>query len=202
MCNPAKNKEVGSVMSNTYDMILNIPMEISKGKSISTKWGFMASYPSPSIVMRLGSSLVWSNVPDPKQYHRPDIKGCLLRSDYVLGQYIENSRSSHAGYEKNPGTITYRGKDLGELSCYVDQRGCITWNKTALSGDAPQLTSAQEKFLNGNIREHVINSINDNMNTLKDNALRRMSKSMRDKIMDLEIGKLDMGINVILEGLK
>lgn len=69
----------------------------------------------------------------------PDSYYCyLMRSNLAEGEQLDGSRKDHAGYTyqssysgpevKNPGSLVYRGREIGETVIHIEMRGANQWN--------------------------------------------------------------------------
>lgn len=98
-----------------------------KGESVRTQWELYRERPFPSIDG--GSCFRWRNgggvfpeFGNPGGQIKDEYSAFLLRDGFVEGER-EHTRHDYAGYDGAPGTLTLRGRDLGEMSLKVNLWG-------------------------------------------------------------------------------
>lgn len=90
---------------------IKIDVTPKKGTTQTTIWGLSAAYDMPYPYERCNGS--WRDTSGSITYY-----AALLRSDLTTEQ---DNRVDYAGYNGNPGTIVYRGVDLGELTLRIER---------------------------------------------------------------------------------
>jgi len=98
-------------------------------------------------------------------------------------------RKSFAGYENNPGTIVYRGRDMGETSIVINSNG---YNEIKVTGfNAP--TPGERDFITVAIIPGLLKAIKENKRELKAEAVEAVKNRIIEHVKEAraEIDKLE-----------
>lgn len=157
-----------------------------------------------------GSGLDWENGygifkerGNPATGLKEEYTAVLLRSD-LEGEPKGESRAEHAGFEENPGSITYRGNDLGEmqLDFSIHSKIGIYCNKIQLRS-YKSATESEKNFIKEQIIPHIIEAIQENKQELYEEAVNRIKGTMEQNLREHreELIRLEKEKNEIIDSL-
>lgn len=114
-------------MNATLDNQLTVTVHPKKGESIALRFLVVQGHPWPDLCSTCGQ-LAWRNYGGLfGQYNHPAEGIGATYHCYLLAENVEVpanfNRSHFAGYEGNRGSLTLRGRDLGELTVKLDKWG-------------------------------------------------------------------------------
>ncbi len=178
--------------------IYEINVETKKGKVQLTRWLVVQEAPFPDVEGH-GGYLRWRNCEGLKpQYGSSEKPGIgksyrcnLLRSDLDAGTLGEDcNRTAFAGYEDyytkavNPGAITYRGRDLGEMEIKVELRDGLpggSWFKISVHGYGVA-SDGEREWIKRAICETLEGYIRHDAESLRRDAFERVRASVAERI--------------------
>lgn len=169
--------------------IVQFAISTKKGESQPLRWFIVQETPHPGITSE-GSALRWRNGGGLfREFGNPP-KGIgaryychLLKPEGDLP--ADYSRRDFAGFEGNPGTIKFRGKDLGETSVHFDNNP--SWPTIRLNGhDTP--TSSERALFEQHVLPPLREAIAERKGVLFALACERIEKRMRDELIEARAG--------------
>lgn len=153
-----------------------------KGSTQLTTWAINQDRAYPDI--EAGCSLRWRNGGGLFADFNGPAKGIgrrytcnLMRND---GAAMQGNRYDLAGYEGSPGTIEYRGRDLGEMEIRIDANG---YADIRLRG-FDRATDGERAWINAEIVPHLEQAIETNREALHAEAVEAMRTSMLGRLQD------------------
>ena len=181
---------------------IQIEIETKKGEKRMTTWGLTQDHPWPSLGGSCGR-LAWQDNNIFPRYGQPaaglgnKYYATLLRSDWTP-ENSNNNRLDYAGYVEDrsetaaPGSITLRGKSMGETSATIGVRPDSNYCSWKVRGfDAP--TPGEVAFLR-TIESALVSGIRENEKSLRQQAIIEIKESIDNQIDDarLNLDKLQI----------
>lgn len=194
-------------------VIADVKVSTKKGHSQDCKFLIERRVPFPGI-KSYGGGFDWQSGAgifrengNPVAKLKEEYTAVLLRSDFDGN--LKGDRTDYAGYEDNPGSIVYRGSDLGEmiirLSRHRDGLGCdkIIVKDNYFGGT----TDGKRKFIKEQIIPVLKDKIEENRQELYEQAVNKIHSGMNEKIQKAysELEKLqeiaDQTVERLREGI-
>lgn len=153
--------------------IAEITISPKKGETQVTRWLVTQSRPYPDLDQwnrwRNDGGL-FDKYNQPAQGLDEKYNVYLLRSDFDMEKMeLAHSRLDHAGYENNPGGITFRGKPLGEITGevkrYFGEQDCYFMQSYATT-----ISPSAKDFLKEQVAPGLIAFVQANRESLKEAA--------------------------------
>ena len=181
---------------------IQIEIETKKGEKRMTTWGLTQDHPWPSLSGSCGR-LTWQDNSIFPRYGAPATgldkryHAALLRSDWNP-ENAKNNRQDYAGYVEDrsetaaPGSITLRGKSMGETSATIGVRPDSNYCSWKVRGfDAP--TPGEVAFLR-TIESALVSGIRENEKSLRQQAIMEIKESIDNHMSEarLNLGKLQL----------
>lgn len=170
---------------STYSITVKTELTPKQGVTENATFGITQSRPYP----RLDSRIEWAN--DDRVLFRSygsDPTGLAEKYHVSLltpeGPWNADTRGSHAGFDGNPGSLTYRGHDLGELTAEVSRcHGDGWWFQWRVDGQYPGSQSVRD-YLTKQVEPAITKAIEDGADTLKQDAIRSIKAHMAQTIKE------------------
>ena len=168
-----------------------IKISTKKGQTQETKWIIAQAHPYPDI--EKAGSWRWRNADELFDTYQHPAAGLgnnyyceLLRSDIPADGH---DRKSFAGFDGNPGTITLRGVNLGEMRVDVNENG---YNKISVRG-FETTTPGEKAFITAAIIPGLLAAIEESKAELKAEAVEAVRACIVEHVRDAraEIDKLE-----------
>jgi hypothetical protein len=201
-------------MSKHYPLIVDVKVSAKKGDVQNARFGIIQSVPHPDATTTQGS-LTWRNLEtlDPNTYcnhagpHLPPIyRVVLLRND--TEEYVDN-RTDYAGFKEhpaynkpqtppNPGTLVFRGEDMGEITGTIRLKGSSYPEGLSFQTSA---NSSAEKWLHQQVSDKLIEAVKARQQPLRDHAFARLAERFAQCVEEMRQGveKLDREARAILD---
>lgn len=167
-----------------------------KNTTTETKWDIVQERPYYCVERNN-----WSGRND-EAIRRKIYKCNLLRSDMETNF---DNRKDFAGYEGNPGTITFRGNDLGEMSVILEKNRYnneYSWDATiCVRGYGNRATDSERAFVKAEIVPMLAKFIEANASELLQNAKQDYEKGLKKEIEyhREQLAKLEVKIPEMVE---
>jgi len=169
-------------------MKTTITITTKKNVTVDTKWSVVLERPY-HYIERNG----WSGRND-SAITRRAYKCNLLRSDIETNF---DTRKDHAGWDGNPGSITFRGNDLGEMTLTIERNSPNhpkgAWGFYASVRGFERTTKTENDFIETEILPKLSKFIEENANGLFSDAkelyescLKREVENARKMLAELE----------------
>lgn len=165
--------------------IASFPIQPKKGETQHLRFLIQQEIPYPD-TEGFGGRIQWRNTGGLLPKHGAPATGlensyrCLLLPDSGTPPATFN-RTHLAGYENNPGTLTIRGKNLGEVTITIGD----IWQTTRVCG-FEKTTPSEEKVFAEWIYPPLREYIQEKKKSLHEDAVRRVEKNFEEKLTQLQ----------------
>lgn len=197
--------------------ICTITVSAKKGDIQTARFHIQRETPWPSLSGNAGR-IEWTNdgniFPSWRNNHKPsgipDSYYCyLMRSNLAEGEQLEGNRKDHAGYTyqssysgpevKNPGSLVYRGREIGETTIRIEMRGVNQWNGSPyIHCDA--VSGSESDWFEAQVYPQLLAYIEANKASLYDEALAKLRQHVADEIAESR-RELDAAEKQMLEAI-
>lgn len=149
--------------------ILTTTVSAKKGDKQTSRWLIAQDRPYPNLEIKYGRA-EWTHVDGILKGDLPEnYRAYLLRSDIEVKDIpLSWDRTHLAGFGPNPGSLVYRGRTLGEMTCEITRRHAyLGWRV----GYNASLSSAETDWLAAQLGPQFREFIAANLASLKKDVI-------------------------------